>query len=328
METNVRLNRSGSHRPCVCMLIATTVVAALWAKPVMVGAQIYVDTFAGANSITGQGGTIYDLSLSGTVVNAIPVYGSEPGSIALSGSNLYVAIHNANPSYIGEYSASGGIENADLISGFRNLALSGGLAVSGSDLFVADYGTGVIGEYTTSGATVNASLVTGLVGSYTVAVSGTDLFVGSYPSDTIGEYTISGTTVNADLISTDAGVGGIVVSGSDLFVLSEDGGVVSEYTTSGTLVQSNLIQRPGGISGIAVSGDDIFVVDYQDGEIAEYTTSGAVVNADLATLPEEDPFDFGIAVDASAVPEPSSFGLIAISSGPLLARRRRKRAST
>ena len=37
-----------------------------------------------------------------------------------------------------------------------------GIAVSGSDLFVANYGSNTVGEYTTSGATVNASLVTGM----------------------------------------------------------------------------------------------------------------------------------------------------------------------
>ena len=48
-----------------------------------------------------------------------------------------------------------------------------GIAVSGSDLFVATY-IGV-GEYTTSGATVNASLLGGR--AYAIAVSGSDLFV-------------------------------------------------------------------------------------------------------------------------------------------------------
>ena len=36
------------------------------------------------------------------------------------------------------------------------------IALSGSDIFVANYQAGTIGEYTTSGATVNASLVFGV----------------------------------------------------------------------------------------------------------------------------------------------------------------------
>jgi hypothetical protein len=81
------------------------------------------------------------------------------------------------------------------------LDLASGIAVSGSDLFVANYSGNTIGEYTTSGATVNASLVSGLNGPWGIAVSGSDLFVTSASDGTIGEYTTSGATVNAALIS-------------------------------------------------------------------------------------------------------------------------------
>ena len=64
--------------------------------------------------------------------------------------------------------------NASLVSGLNGPT---GIAVSGSDLFVANYSTGTIGEYTTSGATVNASLVSGLNDPYGIAVSGSNLFV-------------------------------------------------------------------------------------------------------------------------------------------------------
>ena len=44
--------------------------------------------------------------------------------------------------------------NASLVSGLNDPF---GIAVSGSNLFVANYERGTIGEYTTSGAVVNAS---------------------------------------------------------------------------------------------------------------------------------------------------------------------------
>ena len=97
---------------------------------------------------------------------------------------------------IGKYTTSGAVVNASLISG---LALPLDIAVSRSDLFVANYDSGTIGEYTTSGATVNASLISG-VRPTGIAVSGSDLFVVNF-SGTIGEYTTSGATVNASLIS-------------------------------------------------------------------------------------------------------------------------------
>jgi hypothetical protein len=42
--------------------------------------------------------------------------------------------------------------------------------VDGSDLFVANLGSGTIGEYTTSGATENASLISGLDGPFGIVM--------------------------------------------------------------------------------------------------------------------------------------------------------------
>jgi DNA-binding beta-propeller fold protein YncE len=88
--------------------------------------------------------------------------------------------------------------NASLISGLNGPE---GIAVSSSDLFVANGLGNTIGEYTTAGATVNASLISGLSDPSDIAVSGGDLFVTNFTADTIGEYTTVGTTVNASLIS-------------------------------------------------------------------------------------------------------------------------------
>ena len=158
---------------------------------------------------------------------------------------------------IGEYTTSGATVNASLVSGLSRsrwplpcldrtclsrihqrhdwrihhvgssrerlaglgVESSGGIAVSGSDLFVANYvSNGTIGEYTTSGATVNASLVSGLSDPGGIAVSGSNLFVANYGNDTIGEYTTSGGTVNASLVSGLSDPVGLAVSGSNLFV--------------------------------------------------------------------------------------------------------------
>ena len=89
--------------------------------------------------------------------------------------------------------------NASLVSGLNDPY---GIAVSGSNLFVANDGTGTIGEYTTSGAVVNASLVSGLSEPDSIAVSGSNLFVANEGNGTIGEYNAtSGAVVNASLVS-------------------------------------------------------------------------------------------------------------------------------
>jgi hypothetical protein len=152
-----------------------------------------------------------------------------------------------------------------------------GIAVSGGDIFVVNYGSGSIIEYTTAGATVNPSLVSGLNRSPSgLAVSGGDLFVANLYSGTIGEYTTGGATVNASLVSG--------LSGPD---------------------------------GLEVSGGDIFVVNNSTGTIGEYTTGGATVNASLVSG-----LDGPECLDVETVPEPSTFGLLALGLAllPLLRR--------
>jgi len=182
---------------------------------------------------------------------------------------------------IGEYTTSGTPVNASLITGLTGPS---GIAVSGSNLFVANFGNATIGEYTTSGTTVNASLITGLVEPSGIAVSGSNLFI-SYLVGTggISEYTTSGTTVNVPLITGLGEPFGIAMSGSDLFVVNGAGGTIGEYTTSGTPVNPSLITGLSTPTGIAVSGSNLFIANYGSGTIGEYTTSGTPVKVPLIT---------------------------------------------
>jgi hypothetical protein len=137
-----------------------------------------------------------------------------------------------------------------LLTGYPGLSGPTGIAVSGSDLFVANQTSGTIGEYTTSGATMNASLITRLTLPTGVAVSGSDLFVADLFSGTIGEYTTSGATVNASLITGLPSPDAIAPSGSDLFVADING--IEEYTTSGATVKASLIGGTATAYGIAI----------------------------------------------------------------------------
>jgi uncharacterized delta-60 repeat protein len=209
-------------------------------------------------------GTIGEYSLSGATINASLVTGLNSGgigpfAIAVSGNQLFVANGDGGSpgtlGTIGEYTlgATPGTIASSIPRLVTGLADPGGIAVSGSNLFITDYANGVVGEYTTSGATVNAALVTGLVTPEAIAISGSNLFVTSYSSGTVGEYTLSGTPVNPSLISGLAGPIGIGASGSDLFV--DIGGVkVAQYTTSGTLVNPLLISGLNSSLYITVSG--------------------------------------------------------------------------
>jgi hypothetical protein len=119
-----------------------------------------------------------------------------------------VNYHNGT---VGEYTTSGTVVNASLISGLNSPT---SIAVSGNDLFVASFGSHgyTIGEYMTSGSTVNASLITGFDSPQGIAVSGNDLFVSNTGDGTVGEYTTSGATVDANLISGLSDPYGIAIS--------------------------------------------------------------------------------------------------------------------
>ena len=85
---------------------------------------------------------------------------------ATAQGDIFVTNYNGT---VGEYTTSGATVNASLVSGLYEPM---GIAVSGSNLFVANYSSGTIGEYDAiTGATVNASLVSGLSYPYGIAVT-------------------------------------------------------------------------------------------------------------------------------------------------------------
>src|SRR4051812_21436763 len=188
---------------------------------------------------------------------------------------------------IGEYDTSGSALNATLIAG-----LSGpvGLAVSGNNLFVANYnfgGTGSIGEYTTTGATVNSSLITGVDGVYSLAASGSDLYASNTDTGTIGRYTTAGATVNASFISGLTAPIGLAISNGSLYVLDAINGAAG----SGKIFKFDA--SLGGVAGtplvtgltayglaLVVSGNNLFVGNETSSQIDKYdATTGALLNA-------------------------------------------------
>jgi len=273
-------------------------------------------------------GTISEYSTSLATVNTALVSGlNNPGSIAVSGSDLFVLTSApGGGSQISEYTTSGATVNTALVSG---LSFAGGLAVSGSDLFVLSGNSsipGTISEYTTSGATVNGTLVSGLSGVSALAASGSNLFVveSSGPdSGSVAEYTTSGATVNATLLAV--GGSAIAVSGSKLF-LSDGLTKVGEFTTAGATVNANLIGLDEGPYSIAATGSDVYVaalaVPLGAGYVGEYdSTSGAPVNFTQGVFLAD-----GIAVEApTPVPLPASVWLLLGGLGALGAIARRQR---
>ena len=112
-------------------------------------------------------------------------------------ANAQIYVANYYASTISEYSTSGTLLNASLISGVNDPL---DIAINGGNLYIASRGSGTVGEYTESGTAVNASLISGLNEPVGVDIVGGDLYVSSFGSESVGEYTLSGTAVNASLV--------------------------------------------------------------------------------------------------------------------------------
>lgn len=121
-----------------------------------------------------NGDTIGEYTTSGTTVNASLISGLDyPAGIAISGSDLFIenSVFVSGSTfnyYVNEYTTSGALVDAPLITGGLNADL--GIAILGTNLFVANFKGQTVSEYTASGATVNASLISGLHGPWGIAI--------------------------------------------------------------------------------------------------------------------------------------------------------------
>src|SRR5438094_320462 len=127
---------------------------------------------------------------------------------------------------VGEYDAiTGAAINANFITGLNNPF---SLALSGNDLFVAEFSAERVGKYdATTGAAINANFITGLTPAG-VALSGNNLFVTNYgPFGSVGKYdATTGAAINASFITGTNYPIRLELSGNNLFVANQSVGTV------------------------------------------------------------------------------------------------------
>jgi hypothetical protein len=201
---------------------------------------------------------------TGAAINASFITGvSIPAGLAVSGNNLFVASQSGTVAgTVAEYNATtGALINANfIIAGFSPGSTTNGpyaLAVSGNNLFVANYESSTVGEYNaTTGAAINTSFITGVGPILGLAVSGNNLYVANYANtNTVGEYNATtGAAINANFITGLNGPAGLAVSGNNLFVVNEGSGSVGEYNaTTGAIVNASFITGLPGPIDLAVA---------------------------------------------------------------------------
>jgi hypothetical protein len=300
----------------------------------------------------GEANTVgaYDAT-TGAPINASLVTGlNSPHAITVSDGSLFISNWGSGGS-VGEYTTSGSplavplLTSAPRHAGGQLVDEPGDMVISGNTMFVSNWGSSTIAEYTTAGAIVSLPFITisspGEGAPYGIALSGNDLFVvneGNFEQGggSIGEYNAStGAVINANFITGLNQPEGITISGNDLFVVNNaddnnaagplTNGSVGEYDVStGTAINAALVTGLNQPAAVAVLGNDLFVTSYPGGKssglVGEYdATTGATLNASfIAGL--DDPQ--GIAV---FTPEPSTWLMIAIGGGMLLAKAIRRR---
>jgi hypothetical protein len=205
-------------------------------------------------------------------------------------NNDYTNVFSPSGGSIGKYALDGSTINSALIS--NGLDGPRGIAVSGTDILVANYGYGYgadVGEYTFDGATVNQSVLHGTV-LVDIATSGTSLYL-TYGTR-VGKYTTSGTRVNELLVQhiNDARGIGVSTDGAHLFVAdfgnAGDGiaGSVGEYdATTGAAINAALIAGLNDPTGIALSGNNLYLANSSTGTIGKYNLDGTPVNPAFIT---------------------------------------------
>lgn len=236
---------------------------------------------------------------------------------------------------------TGNLLNANFLAGV-NSAIGMDLV---NDVLYVSRNDGSIGSYNaTTGAVINSALITGTANPRNIAVFGSSMFV-TNPGSAIAQYNLStGALINSAFISS-ANVGeGLAISGGKMYVSL--GGSAGIYdATSGTLL--NTISGLSGPESFTVSGSTVYVSDRGNGRIGSYdATTGAAINAsfastgaygltvaggylydadlfgarigkfDVATGSGSAAFISGIGgaysiIAVSAIPEPSTYALIA-----------------
>ena len=315
-------------------------------------AQIYVTNSSGGNI------SEYDLSTGALIDSALVSGLSDPTDIGTAENNLYVqtasssVFGDAQQSYLAQYSLSGSLINPSFVPFPFN---AGGLAISGTNLFIFGGANRVFEFDTDSGSVIHyipfgvpAGTDSNLPNSRLAASSGSNLLIatpgtfeffttgcllGPYNGEILG-YNVSGGFVEGTFGLYGVGTfQGMVASDNDLFISgiltpanspSTAIGVpaVAEYdATTGNLINPSLIAGLNDPTALALLGNDLFVLDAGNGTIGEYdATTGDPINTSLVT---------GLvnATDFTVVPEPGvsalfGLGLIALLSR-IIPRRRR-----
>lgn len=195
--------------------------------------------------------TIEFFHTDGTSLGSFAIPGSPFLGIAVSGSEFYVG--SQLDGYIYKYDITpGGLSLNASEFPIDTGGYPEGLAIVGTNIYMADYANNAVQLFSTAGSTVpRKTLITGLHQPFGLLVTGTNLYVANAGNGTVGWYTTSGQTNNAAMITGLSTPMGLATDGTNLFVSNYGDVTVGSYTLTGATNNVALISGLSSPAGLA-----------------------------------------------------------------------------
>jgi len=201
---------------------------------------------------------------------------------------------------------------------------------SANNVYVVNAASGTLSKFSSSGTSLFNVTVSGARG-VTVGADG-NVYVSTTTTNSVLRYDTAGTFLSTFATTNVAGPREIKFDAAgNLYVANNTGNTVTRYDSTGAQIGTT----PFAVTGISVPqglaldpSGNLYVANSTNGLIRKFDSTGASLgNANSTTL---SPTGFGVAYAPApvAVPEPGTFGLVALgfvtTGGGLLARRRRR----
>ena len=271
-------------------------------------------------SVDGNGSNIRSFNpTTGALLSATFITGQQsPYQMATEAGRIYTA-QITTGSNVGIYSDTG--------SSLGSIATSArpiGVAVSGTNLYVAGFATNTVARHNAStGALLNANFITGFSGLRNLQVDGSgNIFVAAFGgTNNVTKWDSAGVAVAGFTTINLASAIGLALNGNDLFVSNLNTTVSRYNATTGALLNASFVTGLSSAAGMEVLNNTLYVASYGVGRVGTYNaTTGAAINATFIT-------GLGNPTDVMfVIPEPSTSLMLMLGGLALMLRQRHRAA--